>query len=372
MHMTISEIKFKGKNDNYSIFIGKNAINILTNKLRAVCPKTKKIALIVDKNIPKRFIRILKHKLQNYSLFTLSYTPSEKNKSLKTINLFLDKLISKNFNRSDLIIGIGGGITGDVAGFVASILKRGINFINIPTTLLSQVDSAVGGKTGVNSYQGKNMIGSFYQPRLVISDTAFLESLPKKEIVCGYAEILKHAVIKDEKFFMWLKKNSKFILEKKHNQLTYAIKKSCAIKISFVTKDVNEKGLRMILNFGHTFAHAIEVKSKYSKKISHGEAVLTGMILATKLSVFKKNCKLKTLNELRDLYFKNNLHYTLKNTSNPSWINSLIPILRHDKKNSDEKINFLLLKRIGKTVMPDKSKISIQNLKKNCKIIAQY
>ena len=370
--MTISEIKFKGKYENYSIFIGKNALSILTKKLRAVCPKTKKVALLVDTNVPKKFIRILKNKLKNYSVLILPFVASEKNKSLKTINFFLDKLISKNFNRSDLIIGLGGGITGDVAGFVASLLKRGVNFINVPTTLLSQVDSAIGGKTGVNSYQGKNLIGSFYQPKLVISDTSFLKSLSKKEMVCGYAEILKHAIIKDKKFFIWLKKNSKSILEKKHNELTYAIKKSCVIKIFFVAKDVNEKGMRMILNFGHTFAHAIEVKKKYSKKISHGEAVLTGMILATKLSVLKKNCTLKTLNEIRNLYFKNNLHYTLKNTSNASWINSLIPILRHDKKNSDEKINFLLLKKIGKTVMPNKSKISIQSLKKKCKIIAQY
>ena len=149
---------------------------------------------------------------------------------------------------------------------MASIFKRGINFVNVPTTLLAQVDAAVGGKTGVNSVFGKNLIGSFYQPKLVISDTTFINTLPKKEMVCGFAEILKHSIIKDKNFFKWLEKNSKLILSKDSNALTYAIKKSCQIKIFFVTKDTNEKGLRMTLNFGHTFAHAIEIKNNYSTR----------------------------------------------------------------------------------------------------------
>ena len=144
------------------------------------------------------------------------------------------------------MISVGGGITGDVVGFVASIYKRGINFINIPTTLLAQVDSAIGGKTGVNSNYGKNLIGSFYQPKLVISDTSFINSLPKKEMICGYAEILKHSIIKDKKFFEWLERNTRLILEKKSKELIYAIKKSCEIKMYFVNQDVNEKNMRMI------------------------------------------------------------------------------------------------------------------------------
>ena len=219
----------------------------------------------------------------------MPFEANEKNKSLSKVDYFLNILLSKNFNRSDLLIGVGGGITGDVAGFVASIYKRGISFINIPTTLLAQVDSAIGGKTGVNTSHGKNLIGSFSQPKLVLIDTAFIDSLPKREMICGYAEILKHSIIKDEKFFNWLEKNTKSILAKKPESLIYAIKKSCQIKMYFVLKDVNEKNMRMILNFGHTFAHAIEAKNKYSKKITHGEAVLIGMILATKLSVLKKS-----------------------------------------------------------------------------------
>ena len=369
--MKNQQIKFKTKDISYSIIIGDKALNILPNKIKFLFPKTKKIALIIDKNIPTKFKNLLKNKLKNYNLLFIFFNANEKNKSIKTVNNFLDTLMSKNFNRSDLIISVGGGITGDVAGFVASIFKRGINFINIPSTLLAQVDSAIGGKTGVNSRHGKNLIGSFYQPKLVISDTSFIKSLSKKEMICGYAEILKHSIIKDQKFFNWLEKNTKSILVKKNLQLVYAIKKSCEIKKYFVTSDVNEKGLRMILNFGHTFAHAIEAKNKYSQKNSHGEAVLSGMILETKLSVIRKICKLKTFSQIKNIYLKNNLTYTYKNYSKKGSISKLIPYLKNDKKNNDEKVNFLLLKKIGKTALPNESKISIDNLKKLSKAISQ-
>jgi len=370
--MKSQEIKFKSLNHNYSIIIGNNTLNFLPKKINSLCPRTKKIAVIIDSNIPIKFKKIIKDKLKRYDLLILPFIASEKNKSMKKIDFYLNKILSKNFNRSDLIIGLGGGITGDVAGFTASIYKRGINFINIPTTLLAQVDSAIGGKTGVNSNKGKNLIGSFYQPKLVISDTSFLNSLSKKEMICGYAEILKHSIIKDKKFFGWLKKNTKNILLKKSKELSYAIKKSCQIKIFFVTKDVNERGLRMILNFGHTFAHAIEVKNKYSKKITHGEAVLSGMILASRLSLSKKVCSTKAIDEIKQIYYDNNLNYTYKNYSNQNTINSLIPFLKNDKKNNDDKINFILLKKIGETTLPNKYKISINNLKKISKFIAQY
>ncbi len=370
--MKNQEIKFKSKYNNYSIIIGKNALNVLPKKIKLLCPITKNVAVIIDKNVPLKFKNDLKNKLKNYNLLFLSFTASEKNKSLKTVNYYLSRLLSKNFNRSDLIIGVGGGITGDVSGFIASILKRGINFINIPTTLLAQVDAAIGGKTGVNSNQGKNLIGSFYQPKLVISDTSFINSLTKKEMICGYAEILKHSIIKDKNFFYWLKRNTKSILTKKDQELTYAIKKSCQIKIHFVSQDVNEKNLRMILNFGHTFAHAIEVKNNYSKLITHGEAVLSGMILEAKLSLLKSSCSSETFKEIKNIYIENNLTYAFKQYSRQTLINKLIPYLKNDKKNNDDKINFILLKNIGKTTLPNKSKISINNLKKLSKSISQY
>ena len=370
--MKNQEIKFKSKSHNYSIIIGKNSINLLPKKIKSLCPKSKNIAFLIDKNVPIKFKINLKKKLKNYNLLFLSFSANEKNKSFNSVNYYLKILLSKNFNRSDLIISIGGGITGDVAGFVASIFKRGINFINIPSTLLAQVDSAIGGKTGINSNLGKNLIGSFYQPKLVISDTSFLNSLSKKEMICGFAEILKHSIIKDKKFFNWLEKNSKLIFLKKNKELVYAIKKSCEIKIYFVTKDVNEKGLRMVLNFGHTFAHAIEVKNNYSKNITHGEAVLSGMILETKLSVMKKICSPKTLSQIKNIYLKNNLDFSFRKYSNQNSINKLLPYLKNDKKNNDDKINFLLLKNIGKTALPNKNKISLKNLKKIIRGFSQY
>ena len=259
--MKIQKISFKNSKKNYSILIGSSILRILPSKIKSLCPQTKKIALIFDRGVPSKHRKIILRNLKKYKVYSYAFNANEKTKSIKTTTSLIEKLLLRNFNRADLIIGVGGGITIDLSGFVASILKRGINFISIPTTLLSQVDAAVGGKTGVNSKYGKNLIGSFSQPKLVISDTSFLKSLSKKEMVCGYAEILKHAIIKDKKFFNWLKLNTKHIFSYHPKRLIYAIKKSCNIKLSFVNKDVTEKNLRMILNFGHTFAHAIEVKN---------------------------------------------------------------------------------------------------------------
>ncbi len=370
--MKYQEIKFKNKSNNYSILIGERSINLLANKIRIILPKTKKIALIVDKKVPKKFKNNLKNNLKKYQIIFINFDAREKNKSFNKVNSLLNILLAKNLNRSDLLIGVGGGITGDVSSFVASIYKRGINFINVPTTLLAQVDSAIGGKTGVNSNYGKNLIGTFYQPRLVIIDTLFLKSLPKKEMICGYAEILKHAIIKDKNFFRWLQKKTKFLFLKQTKELVYAIKKSCNIKLHFVSRDTNEKNLRMILNFGHTFAHAIEVKNNYSKKITHGEAVLSGMIIASKISLIKKICSLKTFNEIKNVYIKNKLEYSFKKYSNKNEIDKLLPYLKNDKKNNDNNINFILLKNVGRTTLPNQNKISLENLKNMTKTISQY
>ena len=370
--MKTQEIKFKNLNKKYSILIGNNILKILPNRIKKLCPQTKKIALIFDEKVPKKFKKEIYKNLRRYKLFTYNFDANEKVKSLNSVNFFLNNLFSQNFNRSDLIIGVGGGITGDLVGFVASIFKRGINFISIPTTLLSQVDAAIGGKTGVNSNYGKNLIGSFSHPKLVISDTSFLKSLKKKEMVCGFAEILKHAIIKDKDFFKWLKSNSKYIFSHQKEKLIYAIKKSCKIKLLFVNKDASEQNLRMILNFGHTFAHAIEVKNNYSKKTTHGEAVLSGMILATKLSVTRKVCNRKVLKDILSIYEENNLNYVFRKYKNPKEISSLIPYLKNDKKNNDEKINFILINKIGKTAMPNKNKISINELKRYIKHLTQY
>ena len=370
--MKVQKLNFKNSREGYSIYIGTNILNILPKKIKVTCPKTKKIVIIIDKKVPKKFYFALKKKLRRYNLVFIQFGADEKAKSLKSVNNILNKMLSYNLNRTDLVISVGGGVTGDVAGFVSSVYKRGVNFINIPTTLLAQVDSAIGGKTGVNTKYGKNLIGTFYQPKLVVIDTFFLKSLPKREIICGYAEILKHSIIKDQLFFRWLKINTKNILKRKNKELAYAIKKSCQIKMYFVNKDVNERGLRMTLNFGHTFAHALEVKNNFSKKLTHGEAVLSGIILASRLSVVKKICNVKIFKEIEKIYIRNNLSYTFKRFSNPRSINGLIPYLRNDKKNNDEKINFILLKNLGRTTKPNSCKISVSDFKKLVVPISQF
>ncbi len=363
--MSSTEIKVKNKELKYSIFLGSNILSLLPKKIKLICPKAEKIGLVIDKQIPKKQKNNIKRLLKNYKVLTFEYSTNEKLKSFKHVNNLVEKCLLNNFKRSDVLISFGGGITGDFTAFVASIIKRGINFINIPSTLLAQVDSSIGGKTGVNSMYGKNLIGSFYQPCLVISDLTLLNSLPKREIICGYAEILKHAVINDVGFFSWLKKNSTKILEDRNlDALKYAIFKSCKIKSNIVEKDVKEKNIRMILNFGHTFAHAIEVKNNYSKRINHGEAVLMGMMIATKLSFLKKTCTLNTLRELEDIYSKNNLNYKFDKYFNFKDHDKIIRFMSNDKKNNSDKINLILLKKIGRTTKPGQHKFSTSQLRR--------
>ncbi len=346
--MTINRLKAK----DYSIIIGKNSLSTLPIEIKNHCPQCKKIALIIDKKIPKKFILKLKKKLKKYKIFIFYVTSSEKIKNLNQINLIINKLLKLNFNRSDLIIAMGGGIIGDMAGFAASIYKRGINFINLPSTLLAQVDSCIGGKTGVNSKHGKNLIGSFFNPRVVISDTDLLKSLPKREIICGFAEILKHSIINDKNFFNFLKNNTNSILSLENKILDKSILKSCKIKLNFTEKDFKEKGLRMKLNFGHTFAHALEIQNKYSNKLNHGEAVLIGMLVAAKISKLKNLCSSNTLLQIENLYQKYALIKNLNKYLNKKKILKSIKFMRNDKKKDDEKISLILLNSIGKTTAP--------------------
>ena len=363
--MKINKLKVKNLNSNYSVIIGINILNQISSQIKEICPDAQKIALVVDKNVPTKFKVKLKNYLKKYKLFIFEYTVNEKFKSLINVNKLVEKCLTNNFNRNDILVSLGGGILGDYSAFAASIIKRGINFINIPTTLLAQVDSSIGGKTGVNSPRGKNLIGSFYQPKLVFSDIELLKSLPHRELVCGFAEILKHSLILKSNFFNWLKNNSYALLKNRNpNLLKKAIIESCKIKLHFVNKDIYEKNIRMILNFGHTFAHAIEAQNKYSKRINHGEAVIMGMMMATKLSYLKKKCNLNTLKELENIYNSNSLNYDIKKFFKKSEYKKIANYMTADKKNNDKKINFILLKKIGQTTKPNEYKISISELKK--------
>ena len=363
--MKITRLNVKSLNSNYSILVGRNILNQTASHIKTLCPGAKKIALVLDKNVPTKFKNNLKNNLKKYQIYTFEYTVNEKFKSFTNVNKLVEKCLSYNFNRNDILISLGGGILGDYSAFAASIIKRGINFVNIPTTLLAQVDSSIGGKTGVNSVRGKNLIGSFYQPKLVISDIEILSSLPQREIICGYAEILKHALILKNNFFSWLNINSRTLLENRNlNILKQAVVKSCKIKLHFVNKDVFEKNIRMILNFGHTFAHAIEAQNKYSKRINHGEAVIMGMMMAAKLSYLKKVCSLNTLNQLKYIYDSNFLKYDIKKFFKKKEYAQIADYMCVDKKNNDKKINLILLKKIGQTTKPNAYKISSSELKK--------
>ena len=256
-------------------------------------------------------------------------------------------LQKNNFNRNDCLMTIGGGITGDTGGFAASLYKRGLKFVNIPTTLLSQVDSSVGGKTGVNTAFGKNLIGSFYQPSLVLADTIFLKSLPKREIICGYAEILKHSIIFKKRNFKYLDKNVKNILSLKSPYIEKAILDSCKIKKEIVQKDENENNLRKILNFGHTFAHAYEASMNYSKKLNHGEAVILGIYSALKFSLKNKILKKIDFNLIVSHFEKASLSYNVQKLFSKKDVNKIVSYMQKDKKNNSEKINLILLKKIG-------------------------
>ena len=362
--MKIDRINVKNKDMNYPIFIGGGALNLLSKQLKVLCPGSKKVALILDKNVPYFYKKKIRKLVKNYQIFSREFTPNENLKSIKYANTLIENLIEKKFNRNDTLIAVGGGIIGDFTGFVASIFKRGINFVNIPTTLLAQVDSSIGGKTGVNSKYGKNLIGSFYQPKLVISELALLKSLPQRELVCGFAEILKYSLIRDKKFFYFLKKNSKKILEERNFKiLRNSIIRSCRNKIYFVTRDEKETGKRMLLNFGHTFAHGIEAASNFSRKINHGEAVLIGMLLATRLSVKKRICSSHTLNEIEKIYNTNNLPSSLKKYFSKEDFNKIVNYMVNDKKNNDDKINLILIRGIGKTTLPGSIKMSQKQMK---------
>ena len=346
--MKITKFKIVTKNKTYPIIIGNNIIKRIDKYLSSEIKNCKKISLIIDNNIPKKNIYEIQKSLRKYPIFITYIKTNEKIKSILTVEKIVDNLLNKNFHRNDCIIALGGGILGDIAAFSASIIKRGIKFVNIPTTLLAQVDSSIGGKTGVNSKYGKNLIGTFYQPDLVLSDISILRSLPKKEVICGYAEILKHSLILNKKLFMWLLNNGNKIINLKNDTLMQkAIYASCKIKAKIITKDENENNLRAILNFGHTFAHAFETTSKFPKIINHGEAVLMGMICALEFAYQNKLLKYQELMMVKKHYRELNLRSDIKKYFKKKDINKIIKYMKSDKKNFNENINLVLLKKIG-------------------------
>jgi 3-dehydroquinate synthase/shikimate kinase/3-dehydroquinate synthase len=348
--MKQTKLKISTETKKYPIIIGSNLTSNVSKIFELNSIDFDKCLIVVDKSVPKKFISNIKRSLKKKKIYVLFFNASEKNKNINSVNKFLEVLLNKNFSRNDVIISLGGGITGDVSGFVASIFKRGLKFINIPTTLLAQVDSSIGGKTGVNSKYGKNLIGSFYQPSLVLSDIQFLKSLSKRDIICGYGEILKHSLIDNKKFFNFLNKNLKKILNLSSPYIEKAIYESCKIKKKVVEKDEKETALRKVLNFGHTFAHAYEAGLGYSHKLNHGEAVILGMKTALSFS-FKENMLSKNeYNSIINHIDNSGLPSSIKKYFSIKDLKKILSFMIKDKKNNTEKINLVLLKKIGKPI----------------------
>ncbi len=340
-------LKVKTKLENYPIIIGSNLISKLNFYLKRDSIFFNQCLLVIDKNVPKKMISKISKSLKRNKVHKFIFKASEENKNIISVRRVLQILLNKNFSRQDCLITIGGGITGDVGGFAASLYKRGLNFVNIPTTLLSQVDSSIGGKTGVNTEEGKNLIGSFYQPKMVISDVDFLKSLSKREIICGYGEIFKHSLILNKSFFKYLDNNSSNIINLKSPFIEKAILESCKIKKIIVEKDEKEKNLRKILNFGHTFAHAFEAAFGYSKKLNHGEAVILGIITALRFSLNIKLIKYQDYNEIFKHVLKVKLPSDIKKYFSYKDLNKILTFMSKDKKNVSKKINLILLRKIG-------------------------
>ncbi|MEK9630230.1 MAG: 3-dehydroquinate synthase [Nitrospinota bacterium] len=281
-------------------------------------------------------------KEQGWSTDVIEVPEGETSKTLQQAEKIYDRLLDSKCDRKSVLVALGGGVIGDLVGFIAATYQRGIPFVQVPTTLLSQVDSSVGGKTAVNHPKGKNMIGAFYQPRLVLADLDTLKTLPENEFRAGLAEVIKYGVIYDANLFDYLENNTQKILQLDRECLAHIIKTSCAIKAKVVEKDERESHYRMILNFGHTLGHAIEALTHYSRYI-HGEAVAIGMVYAAKLSNQLGKCSEEVPQRINALVKKFGLPFDLPDLDSGAIIESLY----HDKKTMNNKIKFILVKEIG-------------------------
>ncbi len=352
----IKKINISTKEYKYSIEIETNSVKKKIEQI--IKNKNNNAVFLIDRKVFNIFKKIKNYQVQKY----LTINCSEKIKSLNNYSNLCQKFLNIGVDRNTVLVAMGGGTLGDLAGFIASTLLRGIDLVLIPTTLLSQVDSSIGGKNGINTNSGKNLIGTFYQPQKVIIDPLLLSTLPRREILSGYAEIVKHSIIYDYKFFNWLERYSKDIFNLNYEVLSNAIYKSILIKKQYVVKDEKEKlknrNSRAILNFGHTFGHALETYYNYNKKLTHGEAISIGMMIASTISHKLNYLSYKDLIRIKKHLIDNGLPIIDKKM----YDKKIFQIISKDKKNLNGKINFVLLNKIGSAFL--KQKTSLQNIKK--------
>jgi len=294
--------------------------------------------IVSNKTVSPLYRDRLLPNLEGKNVASIELPDGESFKTVATMQAVLDQLVASGANRDTSVLALGGGVVGDIAGFAAACYMRGVAFIQVPTTLLAQVDSSVGGKTGVNHPAGKNLIGAFYQPRVVMIDTDTLVSLPDRELRAGLAEVVKYGAICDIDFLAWLEDNMDALLSREAVALAYAIQRSCELKAEVVAKDEREAGRRAILNFGHTFGHAIENCLGYGEWL-HGEAVAAGMVMAAELS----NVESADIERLRSLLLRAGLPVEPPPIADRDWMRAM----GMDKKVQQKKLRFVLLRRLG-------------------------
>lgn len=332
-----------GKGRSYDILVGRGLLAQAGGTIAPLVPG-KRVIIVTDRNVAKHgHCAVLQKSLAAKGIRsdTITLPSGEGTKSFANLEKLLDKLLAFHPDRRTTLIALGGGVIGDITGFAASILLRGVPFIQVPTTLLAMVDSSVGGKTGINTKFGKNLVGSFYQPKLVLADLATLDTLPKREVLAGYAEVLKYGLINNRKFFEKLEKS------KLQKILQECVVTSCKAKADIVAQDEKEADVRALLNLGHTFGHALEAEMGYDGRLLHGEGVAAGMAMAFRFSASLGQCP-KTDAERIEKHLKAaGLPFCPKCIGSFS-AKKLLAHMKHDKKVQDGKLVLILAKGIGK------------------------
>ena len=340
----------------YDIVIGRDVLQTLGPRIAAIRPGVR-TAIVTDRTVAKHWLAPTEASLAQVGIPSSSIVveEGEGSKSYAGLEKVSEALIAARIERNDLVIALGGGVVGDLAGFAAAILRRGVDFVQVPTSLLAQVDSSVGGKTGINSPQGKNLIGSFHQPILVIADTAVLDTLSPRQFRAGYAEVAKYGLLGDEAFFAWLEKNHGDVFSGGAAR-EHAIATSCRAKAAIVARDERETGERALLNLGHTFGHALEAATGFSDRLFHGEGVAVGMVLAAEFSAQLGKISDADASRIKHHLASVGLPTKLQDIAGFSQegladADALMALMAQDKKVKRGRLTFILLEAIGRAVI---------------------
>lgn len=341
---------------SYDIVIGRGILPSLGERIAALRPGAR-VAIVTDENVATHWLRPTEAALQGAGIATsrIVVGEGEGSKSYEGLEFVCEELIKARIERNDLVVALGGGVVGDLAGFAAAIVRRGVDFVQVPTSLLAQVDSSVGGKTGINSPQGKNLIGAFHQPILVVADTAVLDTLSPRQFRAGYAEVAKYGVLGDEAFFAWLETNHAGIFSGNAAR-EHAIATSCRAKAAIVSRDERETGERALLNLGHTFGHALEAATGFSDRLFHGEGVAIGMVLAAQFSaqlgMISQADAARVEHHLSSVGLPTRLQdiagFTQEGLADAD---ALMALMAQDKKVKRGKLTFILLEAVGRAVI---------------------